>query len=85
MKNFFSGLAVGDFEKITLGFLLICCVIVTLVVYCKRGIIDSNIVYLASMLGSLFVVRKGLKYNADIKSQQITVFESENNNDKETN
>lgn len=52
-----------DFEKFELGGLLAATVFTTIGVYLYKGEVDSNMVYLTTVLVSAFVARKGLKYH----------------------
>ena len=52
-----------DFEKFELGMLLNLTVFTILGMYIWKNTIDANLIYLATILVSAFVARKGLKYH----------------------
>lgn len=57
-----NGLSEKDFEKLVLGILLIIVVLAVVFKYLTKDITNMDMVYLATMLGSLFVVRKAASY-----------------------
>jgi hypothetical protein len=76
MKSFINdsnGLSLQDFEKIVFGLSFIALIVTAIVCIFKFKTIDTNLVYLTSTVGGLFVLRKGLKYNADTKLQQTMI------------
>lgn len=57
-----DGFTKEDFEKLTTGFLFIIGVLVVLYKYLIENETNTNMIYLVTILGSLFVVRKGISY-----------------------
>lgn len=51
-----------DFEKLVTGFLFIACVGAVIYKYLAANITNTDMIYLCAILGSLFVVRKGISY-----------------------
>ncbi|QZY57174.1 hypothetical protein [Crassaminicella profunda] len=57
-----NGLTERDFEKVTTGVLFILTVLSVLYRYLRYAETNKDIIYLVSILGSLFVIRKGISY-----------------------
>ena len=80
MKSFVSdkeGITKSDFEKLVLGILLIVVVITICAIYFIKNVTDPNMLYLATSIGALFVVRKATAYNRDIKISNNSTDEAE--------
>lgn len=79
MKNFLNdtdGLSIKDLEKIVTCFLFILGTLSILYMFVFRQFIDVNMNYFVLGLGTLFVLRKIMKYNLEAK----TIDYSEENN-----
>ncbi len=74
-----NGLSEKDFEKLILGVLLIIVVLAIVIKYILNDLANMDMVYLATMLGSLFVVRKAASYFKPDRYNAITNNEEHNN------
>lgn len=81
MKSFTNdndGISISDFEKLVLGTTFISLIVSSIIYLFKFNSIDTNLVYLISTVGGLFVLRKGLKYNFDAKTKQASAADFDN-------
>jgi hypothetical protein len=82
-KNFWDdGITIHDFEKLSLGILLIGVVSVICIKYLYQNTVNSDMVYLTGILAGAFVARKAFKYalNKDNSSYSINNSISDSNN-----
>lgn len=84
-----NGLSEKDFEKLILGVLLIIVVLAIVIKYILNDLANMDMVYLATMLGSLFVVRKAAsyfkpdRYNATTNNEENNNYTDYNNNNND--
>ncbi len=57
-----DGFSEKDFEKLATGFLFILASLSVIYKYLTTNIVNTDMVYFTSILGSLFIVRKGISY-----------------------
>lgn len=64
-----DGISIQDFEKLSLGSLLIVVVLVICFKFVTREITSPDMIYLSGVLAGAFVARKAFKYAYDKKQK----------------